>query len=70
MHYWNGWHMGWMPFWWLCGAVVVGALIWLAVAGTQRGGTPDSPEQILKRRYAGGEIPREDYERKLEELRR
>jgi uncharacterized membrane protein len=59
-----------MPLWSLCGALALGALIWFAVAGTQRGGTPDSPEQILKRRYAGGQIPREEYQRKLEELRR
>ena len=30
----------------------------------------ESPEEILKRRYARGEISREEYERMLEEVRR
>jgi len=30
---------------------------------------PDSPEDILKRRYAAGEIDREDYESRLRDLR-
>lgn len=70
MHYWSEWHMGFMSLWWICGAVALAALFWFAVAGSQRGGTPDSPEKILKRRYAGGEISRDEYQQKLEELRR
>lgn len=30
----------------------------------------ETPEEILKRRYARGEIEREDYQRRLEDLRR
>ena len=30
----------------------------------------DTPEQILKRRYAKGEIERDEYQRRLEDLRR
>ena len=30
----------------------------------------DSPEQILKRRYAAGEIDKEEYDRRLSDLRR
>ena len=30
----------------------------------------ETPEQILKRRYARGEIEREEYQRRLEDLRR
>jgi uncharacterized membrane protein len=71
MHYWDyGWHTGWMPFWWLCGIAVLAVVIWLAAAATRRSGDGDSPERILKRRYAGGEITHEEYERKLAELRR
>jgi len=62
--------MGWMPFWALGGAVALAALIWLAVAGTQRGRAPESPEQILKRRYASGEVSREEYQQRLDDLRR
>jgi len=32
--------------------------------------TEESAEQILKRRYARGEIDREDYERRLDDIRR
>lgn len=70
MHGWyGGWHMGWMPLWWLFGIAFLAALVWLVTATSRRGGG-DTPEQILKRRYAGGEITREEYQRKLEELRR
>lgn len=41
-----------------------------SAAGTQ--GVPsrhDSPEDILKRRYAAGEIDREDYESRMRDVR-
>jgi uncharacterized membrane protein len=43
------------------------------VAGAAGGFSPrgdQTPEQILKWRYAKGEIEREDYQRCLEDLRR
>jgi glyoxylase-like metal-dependent hydrolase (beta-lactamase superfamily II) len=43
------------------------------VAGARDGFSPrgdETPEQILKRRYAKGEIEREEYQRRLEDLRR
>jgi len=70
--FWNGWHMGWMWFFW-------GFLIFLLVLLFQRAtGSPRTPpsetqasaEEILKRRYARGEIGKEEYEFKLEGLRR
>jgi putative membrane protein len=64
-----GW---WMVLWWLV-AIVVLVLVVRMVAGSL--GVPgsrvdESPEQILKRRYAKGEIDREEYQRCLEDLRR
>lgn len=56
---------------WVAVVVVVVLLFWRLIAnreGTRRG--DDSPEAILKRRYARGEIDREQYERMLEDLRR
>ena len=64
-----GW---WMVLWWVAGIVVLVLLVRL-VAGTAGGfstRSDETPEQILKRRYAKGEIEREEYQRSLEELRR
>jgi putative membrane protein len=64
-----GW---WMALWWLA-AIVVLVLVVRLVAGSlaSPGSRADeSPEQILKRRYAKGEIEREEYQRRLEDLRR
>lgn len=67
-YYW--WHMGWM---WLFWVVVIVAIVLLVRAFTSPGqaGEPrDTPEQILKRRYARGEIEKEEYERRLSDLRK
>ena len=67
-----GWHMGWMMtgwsiFWTL---IVLGAM-WLVLrSGTLVPGQTDSPETVLKRRYAHGDIDREEYERRLNDLRK
>jgi uncharacterized membrane protein len=67
-HY--GMHTGWMSLWWLLGAVVLAVILAFFFRGLAGNGTPDSPEQILKRRYAGGEISREEVDRTLADLRR
>lgn len=62
-----GW---WMVLWWVVGAAVLVLLVRLVVGsagGSSRG--EETPEQILKRRYAKGEIDREEYRRRLEDLR-
>lgn len=64
-----GW---WMVLWWVGGVIVLVLLVRL-VGGTGGGFSPrnnETPEQILKRRYAKGEIDREEYQRCLEDLRR
>ncbi len=66
--------MGWgMWFFWLI--IIVGAVIVIALlvrSAGNRGGAvaPETPEQILKRRFAAGEIGEEEYRKRLEELRR
>jgi putative membrane protein len=70
MHWWNGdWHVGWMTVWWLLAVVLIAVVVWVLVrAGGTLGGGRETPEQILKRRYASGEIDRETYQRMLTDL--
>lgn len=75
--YWGGygWWMwiGMALFWIVVVGLIVAVVVWLANSGAGgRFGPPrqESPEDILKRRYARGEIDDEEYHRRLEELRR
>jgi uncharacterized membrane protein len=72
--YWHGgWHMWWMATSWIIGLVLVAVFSWAWLRGTafQPPSPQDqSPESILKRRYAQGEISTEEYERRLSGLRR
>ena len=64
--------MGWMMLWPLIGIALIGLLLWALVTRGPFGqsGAGESPEQILKRRYAKGEIDRETYERMLGDLKK
>ena len=64
-----GW---WMALWWILGLAVLILLVWVVAraAGGSGGRADESPEQILKRRYARGEIEREEYDRRLTDIRR
>lgn len=68
---WHGWYMGWMAVFWIAMAVLI---VWLLLRAGSMGSPPpsppDSPETILKRRFANGEISEEDYRRMLQEIRR
>ena len=67
MHWTEDWHMGFM--WVLLALLLMGALLitmrLLANAATHQ---DDSPERILQRRYAAGEIDQETYEQMMEAL--
>ena len=67
MHYWFGWgHMIWMTISWLVGIGLLVALAWaIFQAASGRSGETESPEAILSRRYAAGEIDTEEYNRRL-----
>jgi putative membrane protein len=70
--YWSdgGWHMGWMAIWWLLVPLMLAAAGWTVMRGGR--GTnkaPESPEHILKRRYASGELDRDAYLRMLSDLK-
>ncbi|NOY45526.1 MAG: SHOCT domain-containing protein [Deltaproteobacteria bacterium] len=61
--------LGWIVmllFWGIVAVGVVLAARWLL--GRNRGAGGDTPHEILKRRYAAGEISKEEYERMRREL--
>lgn len=64
--------MGVMGILWI---VVLGLIIWAVVAAVRRTGEPgstnqsaDSALEVLKKRYARGEIDKEEYEAKKKDL--
>jgi putative membrane protein len=66
-------YMGWwMAWWWVTGLVVLVLFVRLVTGSTGRAvsRSDETPEQILKRRYAKGEIEREEYLRRLDDVRR
>ena len=63
--------MGWMM--WVFWIVVIAGFVffvrWIAASPHGRNGTEPSAEEVLKRRYARGEIGKQEYEQKLNDLR-
>jgi len=77
MHWGYGWGMGgMMVWWWLFWILVIAAIVWALArgvggrAGRTSTGQEESAEAILKRRYARGEMSREEYEQRLADLRK
>ncbi len=70
----NGWFWGHMGFGWLFWLVILALFIWLLVQALNRGRMEDrhsqleTPLEILKKRYARGEISREEYEKMKKDL--
>jgi uncharacterized membrane protein len=52
--------------------LLIGLAIWYVNQGQNRPaqGRGDTPEEVLRRRFAGGDIDGEEYERRLTLLRR
>lgn len=68
----GGGHMAGMWLWWILGLVVIVAVVLLlarVIPGSGKEKTT-TPEQELKQRYARGEIDQEEYDARLEDLRR
>jgi putative membrane protein len=66
-------HMGWMGLWWIAGVVLLLLLVWAVARASGFSGpsrTEEPPETILKRRYARGDVDREEFERRLTDLRK
>jgi putative membrane protein len=66
-----GGHMTGMWFWWLLAIGLIGVIAWAVVRSASRtgNGASESPQEILKRRYARGEIDKDEYEKRLQDLR-
>ena len=61
---------GWfgMGFWWILVIVVVGVVVWLTGRRSDQPQGADSPLEILKKRYARGEIKREEFDQMKRDL--
>jgi uncharacterized membrane protein len=72
MHYWfAGGHMIWMAISWLITIGLFVMLMWLLMdVVSASNSSRTSPEEVLRRRYAAGEIDTGEYERRLDELRK
>jgi uncharacterized membrane protein len=66
MHWLSLGHWIWMVLWWIVVIYfIVAAVMFVADAFRNRLRQPESPESILRRRYAAGEIDTEEFERRL-----
>ena len=65
-------HMAGMWAWWILALALIVLTVWLAnrAMSGRRGPAGESPEERLKRRYADGEIDKDEYETRLKDLRR
>jgi uncharacterized membrane protein len=69
MHFWDmGWQHEAMASGWFLIALVAVIVVFIWRGGVTRTPAPESPKDIVKRRYAAGEIDQQTYERMLDEL--
>ncbi|QGY45805.1 SHOCT domain-containing protein [Maribellus comscasis] len=66
----HGWGMGW---WWIIGLIIIIAIVWMVVKGMNQNNSPgQSPGKsaldILKERYAKGEIDKQEFEERKKDL--
>jgi putative membrane protein len=66
----HGWGMGW---WWIIGLIVIVAVVWAVVKSMNTNSSSNPPSgksalDVLKERYARGEIGKEEFEEKKRTL--
>ncbi len=61
---------GWfgMGLWWVVVVAVVIWLVWMAGRGRDSAARGESALEVLNKRYASGEIGREEYEQKKRDI--
>lgn len=61
---------GWfgMGLWWIVAAAAVVWLVWMAGRGRDTASRGESALDVLNKRYARGEIGREEYEQKKRDI--
>ncbi len=72
----GGYGMGWfgmifMAIFWialLVGVILLIRWLWVSTGKKERGASEDSPLEILKRRYARGEINKQEFDEKRQDL--
>jgi putative membrane protein len=62
--------MVWMTLWWVIGIGLLVLLVWFIANTVRPAQSSETPEAILRRRYAAGEIDTEEFERRLATLRK
>lgn len=73
MHGFGGMGFG-MAWWWIIGLILVAAIIWSVIRSTDQNNNLNnstnqkSPLDILKERYAQGEIEKEEFDQRKKEL--
>jgi putative membrane protein len=69
MHWHTWWHAGGMWLFWFAVIAVVSLSICLAARSMRNAEPPrETPDEILKKRFARGEIGRDEYERAMRDL--
>ena len=71
----HSWGMGMgMGWWWIIGLIVIIAVVWAVVKGMNQSNSPgNQPERksaldILKERYAKGEIDKQEFDERKKDL--
>ena len=66
----HGWGMGW---WWIIGIIIVIAVVWVVIKSMNQKtvssqSTEKSALDVLKERYAKGEIDKQEFEERKKDL--
>jgi len=72
MNDWSGaGHMAGMWLWWVVAIAIATGIVWAVLRSSARSGgsAGASAEELLKRRYAQGDIDKDEYEKRLRDLR-